>query len=374
MSLSSAIWGAGYFAPFFLERVIEQKCAEFVKSDYVISEFRHPKKKLQFISQKRLYNFFLSGFCLQHHHYEKKMLATGIASTSRRILPRTLWRNTVPISTTIKRQTPLRFYATSSSPEADREKAKDRAAIGPFNARAAGLFVVTGIGLFFYFRSEKQAVEERKRQDTAQAKVGRPKIGGEFEMIMPSPASLSAPAKDVKGRRVTEADIHGSFSLIYFGFCNCPDICVDILDIIGEVLEKVDGKYGPVINPFFFTCDPARDTLPALSVYTSEFHPRMIGLTGSYDAVKQACKAYRVYFSTPPGADPSGDYLVDHSVFVFLMDPDGKFVEAFGRSSGVEEITAKVSGFIEQWKAAGNLIQPANAKARILQDDSRLVE
>jgi protein SCO1/2 len=297
------------------------------------------------------------------------MLINSIASSSRRIVPSTLLRQAA-----LAPRPAQRFYASNVSPEAGREKAKDRAAVGPFNAKAAGLFVATGIGLFLYFRSEKQAVEERKRLETAQAKVGRPKIGGDFDMIMPAPESPSAPAINVKGRQFSASDLNGSFSLIYFGFCNCPDICVDILDIIGEVVNRVDSKHGPVINPVFVTCDPARDTLPALSVYTSEFHPRMVGLTGTYEAVKQACKAYRVYFSTPPGADPSSDYLVDHSVFVFLMDPDGKFIEAFGRSSGVEETTTKVLGFIDQWKAAGNSIQPANVKERILSDTSRVVE
>ena len=67
-----------------------------------------------------------------------------------------------------------------------------------------------------------------------------------------------------------------------------------------------------------------------------DFHSSFVGLVGDYDAIKAVCKAYRVYFSTPPNADPNGDYLVGHSIFIYLMDPDGKFVDAFG-----QQVTAK---------------------------------
>jgi protein SCO1/2 len=177
------------------------------------------------------------------------------------------------------------------------------------------LFIVTGVSLFFYFRSEKQTVEERKRLESAQAKVGRPKIGGEFNLIMPTPSTPTTAPKDVKGRKVTADDLLGSFSLIYFGFTNCPDICPEELDKMTTIVENVDKAHGPIINPVFITCDPARDTLSATSIYVSEFHPRFVGLTGSYEDIKAACKNYRVYFSTPPGADASSDYLVDHSIF-----------------------------------------------------------
>lgn len=288
-----------------------------------------------------------------------------IASTSRRTIQAlpTLRQYTRPYQ---------RNYASESSPEKRREQLKDKAAVGPFNLKAAGLFVVTGIGLFLYFRMEKQAVEERKRQETAQQKVGRPKIGGDFDLVMPAKIPGKKGLGSIEGRRVNQEDIKGSFSLIYFGFTNCPDICPLILDQIGEVLQQVDAKYGPVINPIFITCDPARDSLENTSIYIDEFHPRFIGLTGSYDAIKQACKAYRVYWSTPPDADPNGDYLVDHSIFMFLMDPHGQFVEAFGKSASVEEISTKTAGFIEKWKEAGYTIDPASLRERLNRDQGRV--
>jgi protein SCO1 len=96
--------------------------------------------------------------------------------------------------------------------------------------------------------------------------------------------------------------------------------------------------------------DPARDTPPRVGRYLKDFHPAFTGLVGSWDATKAVCKAYRVYFSTPPNSDPNGDYLVDHSIFVYLMDPEGHFVEAFGQSVQKEDIIVKVGDAIKEWK------------------------
>ena len=75
-----------------------------------------------------------------------------------------------------------------------------------------------------------------------------------------------------------------------------------------------------------------------------------MGLYGDYDPTKAACKAYRVYFSTPPNADPKGDYLVDHSIFIYFMDPEGTFVDAFGQQVTAAEAEAKVNDAISEWQ------------------------
>ena len=116
---------------------------------------------------------------------------------------------------------------------------------------------------------------------------------------------------------------------------------------MSSVVDAVATKHGHVINPVFVTCDPARDRVPMVAEYIADFHPRMIGLTGTYEAVKAACKAYRVYFSTPPGADPTTDYLVDHSIFFYLMDPEGRPVEFIAGSTATPEtIAAMLERFV----------------------------
>lgn len=111
-----------------------------------------------------------------------------------------------------------------------------------------------------------------------------------------------------------------------------------------------DKRFGEITQPIFISVDPARDSQRAISHYLRDFHPRLVGLSGSYEDTKAVCKAYRVYFSTPKDARPDGDYLVDHSIYFYLMDPAGEFVEAFGRVSTVEEVVKKTAEEVERWR------------------------
>ena len=90
--------------------------------------------------------------------------------------------------------------------------------------------------------------------------------------------------------------------------------------------------------------------MASLARYLRDFHISFTGLVGSYASTKSMCKAYRVYFSTPPDADPAGDYLVDHSIFVYLMDPKGEFVDAFGQSVGAQEVIEKIREAVKDWE------------------------
>jgi len=86
-----------------------------------------------------------------------------------------------------------------------------------------------------------------------------------------------------------------------------------------------------------------------VKAYLVDFHPRMIGLTGSYDAVKSMCKAYRVYFSTPPDTIPGDDYLVDHSIYFYLMDPEGQFAGAFGKATTAADVKKQYDEALQEW-------------------------
>ena len=111
-----------------------------------------------------------------------------------------------------------------------------------------------------------------------------------------------------------------------------------------------DKVYGPIVQPVFISVDPARDSVPQVRSYVADFHPRLVGLTGDYATIKATCKAYRVYFSTPPDVKAEDDYLVDHSIFFYFMDPEGHFVDAFGKSSEVDDVVARVKKEVERWE------------------------
>ncbi|KAJ6543968.1 h-sco1 [Mycena capillaripes] len=214
-----------------------------------------------------------------------------------------------------------------------------RAPVGAFTPKSAAIFILTGLGLLFYFRHEKAKIIEQQEKDRATKAYGRPSVGGPFSLTTHT------------GATYTEQEMLGKWSMVYFGFTNCPDICPAELDKMGLVLDAAEKEHGKIFNPIFVSVDPARDSPARIAVYLKDFHPAFTGLVGSYQAVKAICKAYRVYFSTPPDAKPEDDYLVDHSIFVYLMDPKGQFVEAFGQTVTIDEMLQKMRDEIKEWKA-----------------------
>ncbi|KAI4210411.1 MAG: hypothetical protein LQ351_006778, partial [Letrouitia transgressa] len=192
------------------------------------------------------------------------------------------------------------------------QQVKSRGMTGPFNLRAAVLFLTAAGLLTVYFRHEKDRLERKKIADMSKG-IGRPLIGGPFKL------------KDTDGAEWTEEKLKGGFTLVYFGFTHCPDICPEELDKMAHVITRInktpanftapspstitEPQNRPNVLPLFITCDPARDTPDVLRAYLAEFHPSLVGLTGDYEQIKEMCKQYRVYFSTPEGVKPGMDYL-----------------------------------------------------------------
>ncbi|RYE76669.1 MAG: SCO family protein, partial [Hyphomicrobiales bacterium] len=114
--------------------------------------------------------------------------------------------------------------------------------------------------------------------------------------------------------------------LVFFGFTHCPDICPTKLFEISEVLRAA-GPKGEKLKALFVTVDPERDTAETMKSYLGSFDPRIVGLTGDRAAIDGAVKAYRAYARKVPLKD--GDYTMDHTALVYLMDKNGGFVGAF---------------------------------------------
>ncbi|KAL7621434.1 Cu-binding protein [Parahypoxylon ruwenzoriense] len=217
------------------------------------------------------------------------------------------------------------------------EEARSRYRTGPFSWKAGVLFVLTSAGLVWYFEYEKKRMQ-RRRVAEANKGVGKAKVGGDFELV------------DHDGNAFGSKDLRGRYSLIYFGFTHCPDICPDELDKMARMFDLVEEQRPGSITPVFITCDPERDDPGTLKSYLKEFHPRFLGLTGTYEQIRDVCKAYRVYFSTPRDAKPGQDYLVDHSIYFYLMDPEGDFVEALGRQHSPEQAAKVILEHMKDWR------------------------
>ena len=167
---------------------------------------------------------------------------------------------------------------------------------------------------------------------------GKALVGGPFELV------------DQHGRTRTDRDFRDRFMLVYFGYTFCPDVCPMTLSNMSRALEQMaagDPDIGSAIVPLFVTVDPERDTVEALADYAPSFHPDLVELTGSDEQIARAAGAYRVYYAKvvedPAGAEESGDYLMDHSSYIFLMGPDGDYVTHIGHQAGPEEIAKELA-------------------------------
>lgn len=151
-------------------------------------------------------------------------------------------------------------------------------------------------------------------QPAARPPLEGARIGGAFALT------------DQDGRAVTDRSFAGKYRLMYFGYTFCPDVCPVDMQNVGagmRLLEKSDPALAARIVPVFVTVDPARDTPAVLKEFVRAFHPRMVGLTGSPQAIAAVEKAYAVY-AKKGAVTPGGGYMMDHQNAVYLMDPAGK--------------------------------------------------
>lgn len=174
--------------------------------------------------------------------------------------------------------------------------------------------------------------------------TGTADIGGAFTLV------------DTTGAAVTEADLVGKPHLIYFGFAFCPDVCPTALSKLGAA-ETLLGERGDEVGYVLITVDPERDTVEKLAEYvTFDPFPRGLkGFTGTVEQINTAKTVYRVASSKvmPDGSDvPDGatDYTVDHSDIIYLMGPDGKFVDFFSARSTPQDIAIRVRNVLKDSK------------------------
>ncbi len=163
------------------------------------------------------------------------------------------------------------------------------------------------------------------RDPTRPASVsGRPSIGGPFALI------------DHQGRPVTDKDLTGRPILVAFGYTSCPDVCQIMLQNISEALDHMEDR-APKIQPLFISFDPDRDSVEVLAEHLSHFHPAILGLTGSPEAVAAVAGAYKVYYEKVRGPGPN-DYLINHSSYIYLMDQKGQYASHFNHQATPEDM------------------------------------
>jgi protein SCO1/2 len=141
--------------------------------------------------------------------------------------------------------------------------------------------------------------------------AGTAAIGGPFSLT------------DQNGQPFSDKDLKGKLFLVFFGFTHCPDVCPTTLFEISEVLRNL-GPEADHTAALFISVDPERDTPAAMKDYLANFDPHIRGLTGDAAALDAVARAYRVYYRKVPLE--GGDYTMDHTAIVYLMDKAGRFV------------------------------------------------
>jgi len=164
------------------------------------------------------------------------------------------------------------------------------------------------------------------------SKVAQPAaIGGPFQLT------------DQNGKAVTDKSLKGKPTLIFFGYTHCPDVCPTSLFEISEVLRAM-GKDADKVNAVFISVDPERDTPATMKDYLSSFDPHLEGLSGDPAETAKVITSYRVYAKKVPTKD--GDYTMDHTALIYLMDRDGRFVSPFNLKRTPEEAAVELKRYL----------------------------
>ncbi|KAG9489751.1 protein SCO2 homolog, mitochondrial [Eleutherodactylus coqui] len=249
-----------------------------------------------------------------------------------------------PISTTpkdyankVKWLVAAREISTSPPLQKSQQPGSSQAPI-PLRTRLLVGAIIGGaaVGIWQYLRWEKQETKKLERmQELRTIAVGQ----GDFSLT------------DHTGQPCSKKDLRGNWVLMYFGFTHCPDICPDELQKLSSSVSLLDKDPAlPPVLPVFISVDPERDNVAALAKYVSEFHPRLKGLTGTDEQTKAVAKGYRVYYSAGP-ADEDNDYIIDHTILIYLLNPDGLFTDYYDRSKNDQEIAESVKRHMKNYKS-----------------------
>jgi protein SCO1/2 len=164
----------------------------------------------------------------------------------------------------------------------------------------------------------------------ATTSAGRALVGGPFQLT------------DHTGRRVTDRDFRGRYTLVFFGFTHCPDVCPSALQVVAAALDTL-GPRGQAITPVFVSVDPERDSPSQLATYLKSFHPRLVGLTGTAAEIEAVTKAYRVYVKKVSDPKSSAGVSFDHSAIIYLMGPDGAYLAHFTHATPAAAMAERLS-------------------------------
>jgi protein SCO1/2 len=151
------------------------------------------------------------------------------------------------------------------------------------------------------------------------------------------------------GEPITEQALRGKPTAVFFGFTHCPEVCPTTLFELSGWMEKVDPA-GDKIQAYFVTVDPERDTPEIMNQYVSNVSKRITGISGPPEKVADVIKGFRVYAKKVPvdEKDPNGEYTMDHTASVFLLDSEGRFAGTIAYGENPDTAVKKLENLISK--------------------------
>lgn len=190
----------------------------------------------------------------------------------------------------------------------------------------AGLLALAVLGVALFWQPE---MPERPIPRAAIA------AGGDFTLQSAAgPVSL----KDYRGKLV----------LVYFGYTFCPDICPTSLAATAEGLKQLTPEELARVAMIFVSVDPKRDTPERLKEYAEFFHPAIVGVTGTPEAIAEIAKRYGVFYAEQKVETAGGGYVVDHSSDTFVIAPDGQLVAKIAHATPPDQVVVAIRKHLQQ--------------------------
>lgn len=145
--------------------------------------------------------------------------------------------------------------------------------------------------------------------------------------------------EDAADRPVTSEGFRGRYQLVFFGFTNCPDVCLTTLSEVAQVMDGL-GSEADRVQPLFISVDPERDAGAELAEFTSAFHPSILGLAGSPEATQAAAESFKVFFAREDDAAAPDGYSMAHASALYLIGPDGDWLRQYAYGMPAADILA----------------------------------
>ena len=191
---------------------------------------------------------------------------------------------------------------------------------GIFWAAMAVALLLVGAALYYF----TQKTEEQANSVN---------LGGPFELV------------DQYGRKFTHEDLKGKYTFLYFGYTHCPDVCPMGLTVIAEALAQL-GEERRNFRVVMVSVDPERDTPQVLKDYLENFGPEFIGLTGTPEQIRAMARQWRAFYRKTP--EKNGDYRIDHSAIIFLLDKQGHYLKHFSYNISPERMVQGIREALAQ--------------------------